>query len=108
MKIFIHELHYRDYEDSGSLKIITNKEMGENEFVKFYNENYAGKAPKEVEGLYYDMYLDHDDDGNEILPEFYVDEEETNSDIGYKYKKKGDKYSEVFKFFATKVNVKEM
>lgn len=106
-KIYIHEFYYQDYEDSGSIKIITDREMDEDEFVKFYNKNYAGKTPKEVEGLYYDMYLDDDANGNEILPEFYADEEEVNSDIGYKYKKKGDECSEVFKFFVTEINVEK-
>ena len=106
MKIYIHGLYYQDYEDRGSLNIVTDKEMNEEEFMEFYNKEYAGKKYDEVDGVFLDMYIDKDEDGNEIMPTFCVDDENINADIGYKYKVKGDKYSEEYKFFKTNLIVK--
>ena len=67
---------------------------------------YAGKKYDEVDGVFLDMYIDKNEDGDEIMPTFYIDDENINANIGYKYKVKGGRFSEGYKFFKTNLIVK--
>ena len=98
MKIYKHEFWYQDYEDNGGIEVFLNKELSEEEFVKLYNEKYAGKNIKDTQDVEVTMYLN---DG--ILPKV---KEAEDPDWNFKYKMDDDDYR-TFKFYKREINVKE-
>lgn len=98
MKIYMHEFWYQDYEDNGGIEVFLDKELSEEEFVKLYNEKYAGKNIEDAKDVVITMYL-----YGETLPKFKKAED---PDLNFKYEMEGDRYR-TFKFCKHEINVKE-
>lgn len=96
MKIYRYEFYYLDYEDRGGVEIYLDRDISEEEFVKLYNREYAGKELDAFGNVVVDMYIPEG-----VLKKIKMAEE---PDRNFKYEMEGDKYK-TFKFFKREINI---